>query len=82
MFDTDYSGWAVSTWLLYAMAFVYLVCFLWFWMRLETAERRAKRQGGEAVLAYNRMLKGFPNAVFAKMFGKRAFEVKEAPRGE
>ena len=76
VFDTDYTGWSLSTWVLYAAAFLFLVGFLAFWARFESAERRAKREGGDAVLAYNRMLRGFPNAVYAKMFGKRAFEVK------
>lgn len=79
MFDTDYTSWVPTTWALYALAAVYLVAFLWFWMRFEAAERRAKREGGAAVEAYNRMLRGFPNAIYAKMFGKRAFEVKGEP---
>ncbi len=79
MLDADYAGWSPSTWALYALALLYLVGFLWFWMRFEGAERKAKREGGDAVLAYNRMLRGFPNSVYAKMFGKRAFEVKGEP---
>lgn len=76
MFDTDYTGWALSTWVLYVAAALYLVGFLVFWARFEALERQAKRQGGDAVLRYNAALHGFPNSVYAKMFGKRAFEVR------
>lgn len=75
MFDTDAAGWGYGTWLLYTLAALYVVGFLVFWVRFERLERRAKVLGGEAVLAYNRAIRGFPNAVYAKMFGKRAFEV-------
>lgn len=82
MFDTDYAGWTYTTWVLYVLGAYYVVGFLVFWVRFERAERRAKKQGGEAVLRYNKMLRGFPNAVYAKMFGKRAFEVSaESGRG-
>ncbi|MEK6975599.1 MAG: hypothetical protein AABY18_04565 [Candidatus Thermoplasmatota archaeon] len=75
MFDTDYTQWTFTTWALYVLAAMYLVAFLVFYVRFEALERAAKAQGGAAVERYNRALWGFPNAVFAKMFGKRAFEV-------
>jgi hypothetical protein len=83
-FDTDYTTWAFSTWLLYALAAYYLAGFLVCFVRFETLERKAKTEGGAAVEKYNRALKGFPNLVYAKMFGKRAFEVQktEASRTE
>ena len=79
MFDTDYTGWSYSTWVLYVLGALFLVGFLWFWARFARLERAAKRQGGDAVLRYNHAIRGFPNAVYAKMFGKQAFEVKGEP---
>lgn len=78
-FDTDYTQWTFATWLLYALAAYYVAGFLVCYVRFEALERRAKREGGEAVHKYNRALKGFPNLVYAKMFGKRPFEVKPEP---
>ena len=75
MFDTDYTGWTFVTWCFYVLAALYLVAFLLFYIRFESLERAAKTQGGAAVERYNRALWGFPNAIYAKMFGKRAFEV-------
>jgi hypothetical protein len=75
VFDTDYASWTFLTWCFYVLAVLYLVAFLAFYIRFETLERAAKREGGEAVARYNRSLWGFPNAIYAKMFGKRAFEV-------
>lgn len=79
MFDTDYGQWSISTWALYVLAALYVVAFLAFWVRFEALERAAKREGGDAVLRYNAALRGFPNSIYAKMFGKRAFEVKAEP---
>ena len=79
VFDTDHTQWTSSTWVLYALGALFLVGFLWFWVRFAALERAAKRQGGDAVLRYNGAIRGFPNAVYAKMFGKRAFEVKGEP---
>ena len=75
MFDTDYMGWTFLTWCFYVLAAMYVVAFLVFYIRFEILERAAKVQGGAAVERYNRALWGFPNAIYAKMFGKRAFEV-------
>ena len=74
MFDTDYTGWTFLTWCFYVLAVMYMAAFLVFYIRFEKLERAAKRQGGAAVARYNRALWGFPNAIYAKMFGKRAFE--------
>lgn len=75
VFDADYAAWGFTTWLLYVLAALYLAGFLGFYLRFESLERAAKREGGAAVLRYNAALRGFPNVVYAKMFGKRAFEV-------
>lgn len=74
MFDTDPAAWRISTWALYGLAAVYVVGFVAFWLAFGVAERRARRHGGDAVLAYNALLRGFPNALYAKMFGKQPFE--------
>jgi hypothetical protein len=75
MFDTDYTGWTYTTWALYTLAGLYMLAFVVFYVRFEVLERAAKRDGGDAVMRYNHAIRGFPNAVYAKMFGKRAFEV-------
>ena len=78
MFDTDPTGWTFVTWALYVLAGLYVLGFLAFWVLFNAWERKAKVEGGEAVLRYNALLRGFPNAVYAKQFGKRAFEVAKA----
>lgn len=65
----------MSTWALYVLAVLFLLGFFVFWFRFQAAHRRALDEGGPAVAAYNRLLRGFPNAVYAKMFGKRPLEV-------
>jgi hypothetical protein len=59
---------------LYALAAYYVVGFVIFWVRLQRAEKAAKTGEQAAVERFNAMLRGFPNAVFAKQFGKRPFE--------
>lgn len=75
VFDTDPTAWRWSTWWLYAVAAWYMVNFFVFWFRFKAGERKAKAGAAADVTRYNRMLRGFPNAVFAKMFGKRPYEV-------
>lgn len=83
MFDLDPTGWAASTWTLYILAGLFLIGFFVSYARFEVAHRRALRDGGEAVLVYNNLLRGFPNLVYAKMFGKRPLEVvKDDKPGE
>lgn len=78
MFDLDYTGWAFSTWVLYVLAALFLLGFFAYWFRFQAAQRRALAEGGRAVADYNRLLRGFPNAVYAKMFGKRPLEAVKA----
>lgn len=75
MFDTDPTQWRWSTWWLYALAAYYLVNFFVFWFRFKAAEAKARAGAPGDVLRYNRMLRGFPNVVYAKQFGKRPFQV-------
>lgn len=74
MFETDPATWTASTWVLYGLGALFLLGFMGYWFAFESAERAARRNGGPALARYNRMLRGFPNAVYAKMFGKRSLE--------
>jgi hypothetical protein len=71
---TDWRTWTPWIWWLHGLAIYYVAAFLWFWFRFQAAERAAKSGDAGAVERFNAMIRGFPNAVFAKMFGKRAFE--------
>ena len=74
----DPAAWSPWIWWLHAVAAYYLVGFVVFFVRFQRAERAAKAGEPGAVERYNRMLRGFPNAVYAKQFGKRALEVARA----
>jgi hypothetical protein len=63
------ASWGFWTTFLYCLGAVYLVGFFVFVVRFRLAERRV-RAGGPAGL-YNKVLRGFPNAFYAKMLGKR-----------
>ena len=78
--EVDWRHWTPWIWWLHAVAAYYVAGFLWFWFRFQAAERAARAGDAAAVERFNRMLRGFPNAVYAKMFGKRALET--APPGE
>ena len=65
----DPAQWSPWTTFLYCLGAVYLGGFALFLVRFEVAARRV-RAGGSA-LAYNKVLRGFPNAFYAKMLGKR-----------
>jgi hypothetical protein len=61
--------WGLWTVFLYCLGAVYLAGFFVFVALFGAAARRVRRGGPPA--AYNRLLKGFPNAFYAKMLGKR-----------
>jgi hypothetical protein len=65
------------TWWWYIIAVYYTVNFVVFWVRFARAEARAKAGEPEAVTRFNAMLRGFPNAIYAKMFGKRPLEIAQ-----
>lgn len=71
-FDPGSLGWPV--WTLYALGGLYIVGFLAFFFRIESAARRAAGGDSEAVAHYNRILRGFPNALYARMLGRRPLE--------
>ncbi len=76
MLEVDPSAWTPWTYWLYGFAFYSAGAFVWFWFRFHALERRAEGGDAGAVRAYNRSLGGFPNAVYAKMMGKRKLEVE------
>lgn len=63
--------WVVA---LYLVGGLHLAFFFAFFVLFRRAEARARAEGGERVLRYNRMLRGFPNSFYAKMLGKRPLE--------
>ena len=76
--DIDMESWEPSTYFFYVLAALYLVAFLVFWVRFQRAEKAAKRGDPGAPERFNAMLRGFPNTVFAKMFGKKPYEVPKS----
>ena len=80
--DVDVQEWEPSTYFFYTLAALYLVAFLVYWVRFQRAEKAAKRGDPGAPERFNELLRGFPNTVFAKMFGKKPFEVSAGAEGE
>ena len=71
MLDLDVASWGFGIVFLDCLAVVYTLAFFWFFVRFARGHKRAVRDGGEAVMAYNLALRGFPNGFFAKMLGRR-----------
>lgn len=69
--SADLSYWEL--WL-YGFAVYCAVGLVWYWFRFQLLEARAQGGDPEDVSRFNRVLKGFPNVVFAKMLGKRPLE--------
>lgn len=69
MLPFEPASWSFWTVFLYTLGAVYLLGFFTFLARFTWAARQV-RQGG-SIGAYNRVLRGFPNAFYAKMLGKR-----------
>jgi len=74
--DLDWRHWSPWIWWLHGLAAYYLLGFFWFWFRFQSAERVARSGDAAAVERFNRMLRGFPNSIYAKMFGKRALDLQ------
>ena len=70
-----------TVWVLYALGFLYVVGFVSFWFRFRAGEIAARGGDPEAVFRFNASLRGFPNKFYAKMLGKRPFEVTAAEGG-
>jgi len=77
----DWRTWSWGVWALYGVGALYVGGFVWFFARLETVARRAARGDPEAVRRHNRLLRGFPNALYARMLGRHPLEDDGAGRG-
>ena len=75
VFDIDVKSWEPATYFFYVLAVLYIAFFLLYWVLFQRAEKAAKRGDPGAPERFNALLRGFPNTVFAKMFGKKPFEV-------
>lgn len=73
--DVDVGSWDFLTYCFYVLAVMYVEFFVLFWVLFQRAEKAARRGEPGAAERFNEMLRGFPNAVFAKMFGKKPYEV-------
>ncbi len=80
MADLDPRTWSRFTLALYALGVVYLLGFFAFFTAFHLAEDKARGGDPAAVARYNRSLRGFPNAFYAKMLGRRPLE-PERPKG-
>jgi hypothetical protein len=84
--DLDWRHWTPWVWWLHALAAYYVAGFVLFWVRFQAAERAVKGGVPGAEERFNALLRGFPNTVYAKQFGKKPYEVmptgerSEAPR--
>ena len=76
--DVDMESWDFVTYCFYVLAVLYMAFFLLYWVRFQRAEKAAKRGDPGAAERFNELMRGFPNAVFAKMFGKKPYEVSAA----
>lgn len=77
--DVDPRSWTWWTYGLYGFALWAAGAFVWFWFRFHALERRAVEGGTEDVARFNKALSGFPNAVYAKMMGKRRLQAESSP---
>jgi hypothetical protein len=73
--DVAWREWSFLTWCFYVLGALYLAGFFHFYFAFERAERHAQTGDAESIDRFNRRLRGFPNALYAKMFGKKALEV-------
>jgi hypothetical protein len=72
--DVDVESWEPATYFFYVLAVLYIAFFLLYWVLFQRAEKAAKRGDVGGAERFNELMKGFPNAVFAKMFGKKPYE--------
>ena len=79
--DADWRAWGPWVWALYVLGMLYAAGFLWYFFRFRRTERAARAGAAGAVVAFNRSLRGFPNAFYAKMLGRRPLDAGEGPAG-
>ena len=72
-------GWSLWIWWLHALAAYYVAGFVWFFFAFRHAENKARSGEPAAVERYNLKLRGFPNAGYAKMLGRRALRLEDRP---
>jgi hypothetical protein len=75
------SEWTYTTWFFVVLGSLYAVGFLVFWFRFHSADKAAKRGDAGAAERFNAMLRGFPNTMYAKMFGKKPYDVSKPEEG-
>lgn len=80
MLWTDPRSWSLWVWCLHVLAALYVAGFLWFFFILRHEEKMARAGDRLAVERYNLRLRGFPNAFFSKMLGKRALVEGTEPK--
>lgn len=73
------SEWTAVTWAFVVAGALYALGFVVFWVRFQAADRAAKRGDPGAPERFNAMLRGFPNTMYAKMMGKKPYEVQAGP---
>jgi hypothetical protein len=78
MAEFDPSTWSLFVRGAYTLGAVYLVLFFFFFTLFHRAAARVKAGEAGAIARYNRLLRGFPNAFYAKLLGRRRLE-SDAP---
>ena len=71
------SEWTRTTWFFVLLGAWYVVGFVVYWVRFQRADKAAKAGVPGAAERFNAMLRGFPNTMYAKMFGKKPYEVAQ-----
>ena len=75
--------WTRTTWFFVILGAFYTIGVVVYWFRFQAAERRARSGEPGAPERFNAMLAGFPNAMYAKMLGKKPFVVaKDEPKDD
>jgi hypothetical protein len=80
--DVDPKAWSPWIWGAYALGALYLGGFVAFFFVFRRAERRAKTGRPDAIERYNRLLRGLPNAIYAKMLGRHPIAMPDAARSK
>lgn len=75
--EWDPQAWSPFTRAIYAIGGLYLLGFFAFFAIFRAADKRARTGDPMAVARYNRLLRGFPNAFYAKLLGRRRLEPAE-----
>lgn len=72
----DPAQWSPFAQAMYGVGALYLVLFFAFFALFHRAAARARSGEPADVQRYNRLLRGFPNAFYAKLLGKRRLETQ------